>query len=43
MAVKRDKWSAELRSQDEFFNRLSCDLPREIEVQHEALAAAFEL
>jgi len=43
MAIKRDDWSAELRSQDEFFNRLDCELPREIEVQHEALAAAFEL
>jgi phosphoenolpyruvate carboxykinase (GTP) len=43
MAVKRDEWRAELYSQDEFFDRLSCDLPREIEVQHEALAAAFEL
>ncbi|HUO05824.1 MAG TPA: phosphoenolpyruvate carboxykinase (GTP) [Candidatus Binataceae bacterium] len=43
MAVKRDEWSNELRSQDEFFDRLSCDLPREIEVQHETLAAAFEL
>ena len=43
MAIKRDDWSAELRSQDEFFNRLDCELPREIEVQHETLAAAFEL
>ena len=43
MAIKRDDWSAELRSQDEFFSRLSCELPREIEVQHEALAAAFGL
>lgn len=43
MAVRRDEWRAELYSQDEFFDRLSCALPREIEVQHEALAAAFEL
>jgi phosphoenolpyruvate carboxykinase (GTP) len=43
MAIKRDDWSAELRSQDEFFNLLDCELPREIEVQHEALAAALEL
>jgi len=43
MAIERDDWSAELRSQDEFFNRLDCELPREIEVQHETLAAAFEL
>ncbi|MGZ6194645.1 MAG: phosphoenolpyruvate carboxykinase domain-containing protein [Candidatus Binataceae bacterium] len=25
MAIKRDDWSAELRSQDEFFNRLDCE------------------
>ena len=43
MAIERDDWSAELRSQDEFFYRLDCELPREIEVQHETLAAAFEL
>lgn len=43
IAVKRDEWTAELRSQEEFFSRLGCDLPREIEVQHEAAAAALEL
>ena len=43
LAIKRDEWSAELQSQDEFFSRLNCDLPREIEVQHETLSAAFEL
>jgi GTP-dependent phosphoenolpyruvate carboxykinase len=43
MTIKRDEWSAELCSQEEFFNRLACDLPREIEVQHEAAAAALEL
>ena len=43
LAVSREEWSDELRSQDEFFYRLGCDLPREIEVQHEAAAAAFEL
>lgn len=43
MTIKRDEWSAELCSQEEFFNRLACDQPREIEVQHEAAAAALEL
>ena len=43
LAIKRDEWTAELQSQDEFFARLNCDLPREIEVQHETLSAAFEL
>jgi phosphoenolpyruvate carboxykinase (GTP) len=43
LAIKRDEWSAELCSQEEFFSRLSCDLPREIEVRHETAAAPLEL
>lgn len=43
LALKRDEWSVELQPQDEFFSRLNCDLPREIEVHHETLSAAFEL
>jgi phosphoenolpyruvate carboxykinase (GTP) len=43
LAVKQGEWSDELYSQEKFFSRLSCDLPREIEVQHAAAAAALEL
>jgi phosphoenolpyruvate carboxykinase (GTP) len=42
MAVRRKEWRAELNSQEEFFEQLGPDLPRELEVQHEALAAAVE-
>jgi phosphoenolpyruvate carboxykinase (GTP) len=43
LAVKREEWAAELRLQEEFFDRINADLPRELEVQREALAAALEL
>jgi phosphoenolpyruvate carboxykinase (GTP) len=42
-AVKRDEWEVELRSQEEFFDRINADLPRELEVQRATLAAAFNL
>jgi phosphoenolpyruvate carboxykinase (GTP) len=43
LAVKREEWTAELRFQEEFFDRINADLPRELEVQRETLAAALEL
>jgi phosphoenolpyruvate carboxykinase (GTP) len=39
LAVKPDEWAAELRLQEEFFDRINADLPRELEVQRETLAA----
>jgi phosphoenolpyruvate carboxykinase (GTP) len=43
LAIKRDEWAAELRSQEELFDRIDANLLRELEVQRETLAAAFEL
>jgi phosphoenolpyruvate carboxykinase (GTP) len=43
LAIKREEWSVELRSQEEFFDRIDADLPRELEVQRAALAAALDL
>jgi len=43
LAIKADEWSAELSSLEEFVARLSSDLPHELEVQHQATAAAFAL
>ena len=43
LAVKPEEWVAELRLQEEFFDQINADLPRELEVQRETLAAAFEL
>jgi phosphoenolpyruvate carboxykinase (GTP) len=43
LAIKREEWAVELRSQEEFFDRIDADLPRELEVQRAALAAALEL
>jgi len=43
LAIKREEWRAELRSQEEFFDRIDADLPRELEVQRAALAAALDL
>ena len=43
LAIKREEWAVELRSQEEFFDRIDADLPRELEVQQAALAAALDL
>jgi phosphoenolpyruvate carboxykinase (GTP) len=43
LAIKREEWAVELRSQEEFFDRIDADLPRELEVQRAALAAALDL
>jgi phosphoenolpyruvate carboxykinase (GTP) len=43
LAIKREEWAVELRSQEEFFDRINADLPRELEVQQAALAAALDL
>ena len=43
LAVNPEEWVAELRLQEEFFDRINADLPRELEVQRETLVAAFEL
>jgi len=43
LTVEPEEWAAELRLQEEFFDRINADLPRELEVQREALAAAFGL
>jgi phosphoenolpyruvate carboxykinase (GTP) len=43
LAIKREEWAVELRLQEEFFDRIDADLPRELEVQRAALAAALDL
>ena len=43
LAIKREEWAVELRSQEEFFDRIDADLPRELEVQRATLAAALDL
>jgi phosphoenolpyruvate carboxykinase (GTP) len=45
LAVGREEWATELRLQEEFFDRINAqaDLPRELEVQRETLAAALDL
>jgi phosphoenolpyruvate carboxykinase (GTP) len=45
LAVRREEWGPELRLQEEFFDRINAetDLPRELEVQRETLAAALDL
>jgi len=43
LAIKREEWAVEIRSQEEFFDRIDADLPRELEVQRAALAAALDL
>jgi phosphoenolpyruvate carboxykinase (GTP) len=43
LAVEPEEWAAELRLQEAFFDRINADLPRELEVQRETLAAALEL
>ena len=43
LAIKREEWAVELRLQEEFFDRIDADLPRELEVQRAALTAALDL
>jgi phosphoenolpyruvate carboxykinase (GTP) len=43
LAIKREEWAVELRSQEEFFDGLDADLPRELEVQRATLAASLDL
>ena len=43
LAIKREEWAVELHSQEEFFDQIYADLPRELEVQRATLAAALDL
>jgi len=42
-AIRLDEWAAELRAQEQFFDRMDADFPRELEVQRAALSAALDL